>query len=69
MWPKEYYNGNTADEDNPLRCIMNDKKEGGDRQIYFENMSRAMATVCSVSATVMTDNPQQIPQGGILGSR
>jgi hypothetical protein len=65
MWPKRYYNGDTEDVNNPLRCIMKDKD--GNRRIYFENMSRAMARVCSVFATVMTDNPKNIPQTGIWG--
>lgn len=36
---------------NPLRCIMQKKRT--DRRMYFENMSKAFASLCDVFATVM----------------
>jgi hypothetical protein len=63
MWPCHYYDGEDNTK-NPLRCIF---KHDKDRTTYFENMSRAMALSCDVSATVMTNDPANIPQDGIWG--
>ncbi len=69
MWPCEYYNGDVEDEDNPLRCIFQKALDGdaSERTLYFENMSRAMALDCDLSATVMTKDVDNIPMNGIWG--
>lgn len=64
MWSCDLYNGNTADDQNPLRCIFSDDKN---RVTYFEKMSEAMAISCDVAATVMTKDVNNIPQDGIWG--
>jgi len=46
---------------------MDDSQPDGDRQIYFENMSRAFAQLCSGSSLVMTNDPQNVPMTGIFG--
>ncbi|KAH0558550.1 hypothetical protein GP486_004793 [Trichoglossum hirsutum] len=63
IWPCELYNGDD-NSGNPLRCIFKDNTM---RLTYFENMSRAMAMLCKTFATVMTDDPKNIPQPGIWG--
>ena len=65
IWPCEFTYGNVHDNRNPLRCIFNDHKV---RLTYFENMSRAMAKLCSdVFATVMTEDTKNVPKTGIYG--
>jgi hypothetical protein len=63
------YNGDTNDENNPLRCIFDkaDKGDTSDRRAYFGNMSEAMAISCDEFATVMTSFADNIPQDGIWG--
>ena len=60
------YNTNNTAQDigqqNPLRCIMDDP---GQKQAYFENMSRAYADLCSRFVTVMTPDVTNIPTNGI----
>ncbi|KAI0861795.1 hypothetical protein F4860DRAFT_159330 [Xylaria cubensis] len=52
-------------DDNPLRCIA---KDDGQRLPYFENMSRATATLCSGSdAGVMDHDIHNVFLGGIWG--
>jgi len=63
IWTCFLYNGED-DLGNPLRCIFKDDKQ---RTTYFERMSSAMARLCSGFATVMTNNPTNIPQNGIWG--
>lgn len=38
-----------------------------DKNTYFENMSRAFADLCDNYATVMTEDPHNIPLNGIWG--
>jgi len=61
MWPKSQY-VKTQTTSNPMRCIMQTPDW---RQTYFENMSQAVAEMCSVFATVMTVDIQKIPDDGI----
>ncbi|KAI9770479.1 MAG: hypothetical protein M1839_003194 [Geoglossum umbratile] len=63
IWPCNLYRGDNATT-NPLRCIFDNEAL---RTLYFENMSRAMAMLCDVSATVMTKDVNHIPKGGIWG--
>ena len=63
IWPCNLYRG-TNTTDNPLRCIFKNESQ---RTIYFENMSRAMAMLCDVLATVMTKDVDHLPKGGIWG--
>jgi hypothetical protein len=69
MWPCDLYNGDTEDQNNPLRCIFDKANNGdiSDRTEYFEHMSEAMAISCDVFATVMTNFTDNIPQDGIWG--
>jgi hypothetical protein len=64
MWPCNLYDGDTGGINNPLRCIFSDDNL---RKTYFENISRAMAQLCDVLATVMTADPNNIPLTGIWG--
>jgi hypothetical protein len=64
MWRDGLYNDDTVDADNPLRDIMVDPDI---RREYFKEMSRAMAAMCSVFATVMTQDITKIPESGIWG--
>jgi len=66
MWDASLYNDEQVDT-NSLRCILlTDKgKNTPDRQTYFENMSRAMAIQCAVSATVMDKDPKNPVTDGI----
>ncbi|RYP05530.1 hypothetical protein DL765_009819 [Monosporascus sp. GIB2] len=69
MWNSALYDKRQI-KSNPLRCIMQ-KKE--DRNVYFQNMSTAMATMCDVFATVMdksvdsSKDPNGIRMDGIWG--
>ncbi|KAJ2979247.1 hypothetical protein NUW58_g2832 [Xylaria curta] len=64
MWDRSLYILNDVD-DNPLRCIGNDN---GQRRTYFENMSRAMATLCDGPfAAVMDRDIQNVFLGSIWG--
>jgi len=68
LWPKKFYNDKLGDLNDPLRCIFkDDSKPNGDRQIYFENMSRAFAQLCSGDSLVMTNDPKDVPMVGIFG--
>ena len=63
MWDPSYYDDDTEDENNPLRCIMADEV---DRRTYFKAMSGAMAYYCQVFATVMSDKDlPDVPKDGI----
>ena len=64
MWDESYYNDDRKDQNNPLRCIM--RKESK-RQTYFQHMSEAMAYFCDVFATVMSDDPKDVPLTGRWG--
>ncbi|KAH7378238.1 hypothetical protein BKA66DRAFT_550652 [Pyrenochaeta sp. MPI-SDFR-AT-0127] len=50
VWPRDYYNKRIT-TNNPLRCIMQQKYT--DQRKYFQNMSKAFASLCDVFATVM----------------
>ncbi|KAH8659881.1 hypothetical protein BX600DRAFT_438114 [Xylariales sp. PMI_506] len=50
MWDTSLYNDDKNDQQNKLRTIMGSDTQ---RQTYFENMSRAMAHMCSGTAEVM----------------
>jgi hypothetical protein len=51
VWDRSLYN--LLDKPgNPIRCIVKDKAQ---RQTYFENMSRAMATLCNGSEAIVMD--------------
>jgi hypothetical protein len=69
MWPCNLYNGDTSDDNHPLRCIFDRANRGdtADRTTYFEHMSEAMAISCDVFATVMTRDTDSIPKDGIWG--
>ncbi|KAF2240302.1 hypothetical protein BU26DRAFT_526093 [Trematosphaeria pertusa] len=55
MWSSDLYD-NSITKKNKLRCIMQSKGERGHMRQYFRNMSRAMAAMCDVFATVMDKN-------------
>jgi hypothetical protein len=59
----DLYNGDTGDENNPLRYFIEYANNGNttDRTTYFEHMSKAMAISCDVFATVMTNFTDNIP--------
>jgi hypothetical protein len=61
MWQPWLYR-KTQVKSNPLRCIM---QTPADRATFFENMSQAVAEQCSVFATVMTKDVNNIPTDGI----
>ncbi|CAO2654108.1 Nn.00g108410.m01.CDS01 [Neocucurbitaria sp. VM-36] len=50
VWPSGYYSKKMI-TNNPLRCIM--QKKDTERRKYFQNMSKAFASMCDVFATVM----------------
>ena len=52
VWPGGYYNKKII-KSNPLRRIMQDKRT---QQQYYQNMSKAFASMCDVFATVMDAN-------------
>lgn len=65
IWPSGFYNGDRTDKSNPLREIF---RNATDTRIYYENMSSAMAQLCSGFATVMTKDIDNIPLDGIWGT-
>ena len=65
IWPEWLYNDSKACN-NPLRHIHNNEK---DREVFYENMSRAFARMARKSATVMhmTNDYDKPPDNGIWG--
>lgn len=53
-----------SDVNNPLRGIFGSLAT---RRTYFENMSRAFATLCDTKALLMTDNINDVKLDGIWG--
>ncbi|KAH8653763.1 hypothetical protein BX600DRAFT_440819 [Xylariales sp. PMI_506] len=64
MWATSLYNQVTSDLQNPLRGIFASDSQ---RQTYFENMSRAMAQLCSGEAEVMVSAYPAVTMTGIWG--
>lgn len=64
MWDRSLYILDDV-EDNPIRCIA---KDDGQRRTYFENMSRAMATMCDgPQADVMDHDIHNVYMDSIWG--
>lgn len=64
VWPDEFYNPSTTDDNSPIRDIMAD---AGIRRMYFKQMSMAYAQMCSGAAYLYTADVNNIPQDGIWG--
>ena len=63
VWTCDHYNDDVSDTNNRLRGIFSDPVT---QRTYFENMSRAVAYLCSGDAMVMVDLPPYIPPLGIF---
>ncbi|KAJ9653229.1 hypothetical protein H2198_007587 [Neophaeococcomyces mojaviensis] len=69
VWDCSLYDRDQADT-NPLRDILKPNAHGSnfpDTQTYFSHMSEAFAALCGGTATLLTDNRNNVDMSGIWG--